>query len=141
MTVKDGVNLADGILIVDANGAEIESLSGNKYTTEGVISNDSGGKGNDSLWGGGRADTFIFCAGDGTDMIMDYDFNEGDLLQILDKNGVTTRNYSKASFDGDSLKLTAQGGGKIIFKNVTASSRFNINGDTYQITDDTLVKT
>ncbi|MBR0060631.1 MAG: calcium-binding protein, partial [Selenomonadaceae bacterium] len=99
-----------------------------------------GGKGNDNLWGGDGADTFIFRAGDGTDTINDYDFTEGDMLQILDKNGVTTRNFTKAKFDGDSLKLTIQGGGKINFENVTASSQFNINGETYHISDDTLTK-
>ena len=71
-----------------------------------------GGNGNDNLWGGDGADTFIFCAGDGTDKISDYDFAGGDLLQILDKNGMTERSFTKAKFDGDSLKLTIQGGGK-----------------------------
>ena len=99
-----------------------------------------GGKKNDVLWGGDGVDTFIFCAGDGTDTINDYDFTEGDLLQILDKNGVAERSFTKAKFDGDSLKLTIQGGGKIIFENVTASSQFNINGETYHISGDTLAK-
>ena len=99
-----------------------------------------GGKGNDNLWGEDGADTFIFRAGDGTDTIMDYDFAEGDMLQILDKNGVAEKSFNKAKFDGDSLKLTVQGGGKITFENVTASSQFNINGDTYHISDNTLTK-
>ena len=71
---------------------------------------------------------------------MDYDFSEGDMLQILDKNGVVTRDFTKSNFEGDSLKLTVQGGGKIIFENVAASSQFNINGDTYRISGNTLVK-
>ena len=99
-----------------------------------------GGKKNDVLWGGDGADTFIFCAGDGTDTINDYDFTGGDLLQILDKNGMTERSFTKAKFDGDSLKLTIQGGGKINFENVTASSQFKINGETYRISDDTLTR-
>ena len=105
-----------------------------------------GGKGNDVLWGGSPnenyndANTFVFWAGDGKDTIMDYNFAQGDMLQILDKNGVAERSYNKATFDGESLKLTVKGGGKINFENVTASSQFNINGETYRISENTLVK-
>ena len=105
-----------------------------------------GGKGNDVLWGGSpnesynNANTFVFWAGDGNDSIMDYNFAQGDMLQILDKNGVAERSYNKANFDGESLTLNVKGGGKINFENVTASSQFNINGETYRISENSLVK-
>ena len=96
-----------------------------------------GGKGNDSLWGGNGKDTFIFTAGSGTDKI--FDFDDNDLLQILNTDG-SDGSFTKAALSGSTLTLSVKGGGKVIFNDVTADSTFNINGDTYHVEGKTIVK-
>ena len=90
----------------------------------------NGGKGNDSLWGGEGKDTFVYKAGEGTDTIMDYNAEDGDLLQIIDKRG---RTISKGAvknwtFDDDNLILSIKGGGKLILAGVGKKSTINVNG-------------
>ena len=89
----------------------------------------SGGKGNDLLWGGDGADTFVYHTGDGTDTIMDYKFDDGDLLMILDKNdtAISEPINRVVSKNGD-LTLMLKGGGKLVLKDVEKSSTVNING-------------
>ena len=41
-----------------------------------------GGAGNDSLKGGKGADTFVYSAGEGKDVITDYNADEGDIIKI-----------------------------------------------------------
>ena len=96
-----------------------------------------GGKGNDTFTGGAGNDTFIYQAGTGKDFITDY--TAGDLLQILNKKG-DTGTFSKATFKDDTLTLAIQGGGKVILSGVDTSTDFNINGDSYYISDNTLTK-
>jgi hypothetical protein len=106
----------------------------------------NGGAGNDTLWGGKKNDTltggdgsdiFIYRAGDGNDVIADY--QSGDLLQIIDKKGNASP-FKKATFKDDTLTLKIKGGGKVIFDNVGASTEFNINGDSYHISGNSLDK-
>ena len=92
-----------------------------------------GGKGNDLLIGGDGIDTFIFQVGDGNDTITNYNFADGDMLKILDRKGEETGKFSKSVFSGSKLTLSIQGGGKVVFDGVTASSEFNINGTDYSI--------
>ena len=103
--------------------------------------NDSldGGMGNDSLWGGAGNDTltgdmgndtFIYRPNEGTDTITD--FTAGDMLQILKADGAQGT-FSNSSFSGSNLTLAIDGGGSVIFQNVTTSTSFNINGTTYSI--------
>ena len=94
-----------------------------------------GGKGNDTLWGGSDEDTFIYQAGSGTDYIMDYE--DGELLQILDKKGKAST-FKKAVFSEDTLTLTIKGGGKVIFSNVNTDTAFNINDKTYHVRGNTI---
>ncbi|MBR4905042.1 MAG: hypothetical protein IKZ53_10275 [Selenomonadaceae bacterium] len=94
-----------------------------------------GGKGNDSLWGNNGDDTFIYKEGEGKDTIFDY--QRGDLLMILDKKG-NVGTFSKAAFSNNTLTLTITGSDNVVFKNVDASTEFNINGTTYQISGKTL---
>ena len=105
----------------------------------GGAGNDTlwGGKKNDTLTGGDGNDTFIYQAGQGKDIITDY--AAGDMLQILDKR-CETGTFTDSTFTGNSLTLKIQGGGKVIFDNVAASSTFNINGANYHISDKTLTK-
>ena len=110
-------------------------LIGGKSKDElrGGDNNDTlnGGKGNDSLWGGDGADTFVYKAGEGTDTIMDYNYDDGDLLQILDKRGkeISKGAVKKWAFDGDDLTLSIKGGGKLILVGVGTSASVNINGN------------
>ena len=103
-----------------------------------------GGKGNDTLWGGSPnenyndADTFIFHAGDGNDRIMDYNFAEGDLLQILSKDGNRDTAFTSAFDDNGTLTLSVRSGGKIIL--TTDQTQFNINGTTYTRQGNTLAQ-
>lgn len=94
-----------------------------------------GGAGNDTLWGGKKSDTltggdgddvFIFQVGDGNDVITDY--SSGDMLQILNKKGTGFADYKKATFKDDTLTLAINGGGKVILKNISDVTAFNING-------------
>ena len=83
-----------------------------------------GGKGNDTLWGGSDdADTFIYRAGEGTDTIMDYNFDDGDLLQILDKSGkeISKGAIKKFAFNDNDLILSIKGGGKVVLANFTTA--------------------
>ena len=102
-------------------------------TLYGNAGDDSlwGGKGTDYLYGGDGNDVFIYKANEGTDYIMDY--ASGDMLKILDGT------FSKATFSSGTLNLTVNGGGKVVMKNVTASTDFNINGDSYKISNKKLV--
>ena len=89
-----------------------------------------GGKGDDSLWGGNGADTFIYSVGNGNDVI--GDFGNDDLLQIT---GDFTTAYDSAA---STIKFTV-GDGSITLKNFTATT-FNVNSDTYQISGNEFVK-
>ena len=54
------------------------------------------------------------------------------MLKILDADGSAGK-YKSSKFSGGNLTLTIQGGGKVIFKDVTSSDTFNINGTTHRI--------
>ncbi len=101
---------------------------------QGYTGNDTliGGLGNDSLWGGSGSDIFIYNSGDGKDMI--YNFDNSDMLQIT---GAWTAAYYNASdrvvFKVDSTYSA------IILENSSATT-FNVNGSTYRISGNTLVK-
>ena len=114
--------------------AEGNSLIGGKGkdSLNGGAGNDTlwGGKGNDVLWGGDGADTFVFRAGEGNDVINNYNFEDGDLLRILDKRGreISNNAIKKATFKGEDLTLSIKGGGKLILAGVGTSATINVNG-------------
>ncbi len=91
-----------------------------------------GGYGNDTLWGGTGADTFIYNPGEGKDVIRGFD--NTDMLQIT---GDWTATYYGGSgrvvFKVDSTYSA------IILENSTAAT-YNINGETYHISGNTLAK-
>ena len=136
---------ADGSLTkksvtLSGNDADNYLIGGKgKNSINGGKGNDTlwGGKGNDTLYGGSGDDIFIYRAGEGTDVIADY--QSGDMLQILTKKG-KEGTFKKATFKGDDLTLTINGGGKVIFKNVSDATTFNINGDSYYVSDKSLTK-
>lgn len=101
--------------------------------------NDSlwGGAGNDSLWGETGNDTFIYTANKGTEKIFDYE--AGDMLKILSADG-SYGSFKSSKYSGEDLTLSINGGGKIIFEDVVSSTKFNINGSSYNISGSKLIK-
>ena len=122
-------NAEDNLLV----GSKGEDKIYGKDKIYGNAGNDTlwGGKGNDSLWGGDGNDTFIFQAGTGKDTIFDY--TSGELLQILDIEGREGGSFRKSTFKNDTLTLTINDGGKVIFNGVDTSTSFNINGNSYRV--------
>ena len=90
-----------------------------------------GGAGNDTLYGRDGKDVFIYKPGESTDKIFDY--SSGDMLQILKSNGKSGGTFTNSSFKGGDLTLAINGGGTIIFDNVSKGDKFNINGKTYTL--------
>ena len=125
---------ADSKLVtIDASATEDAIITGNTKANKiyaGTNTTLTGGKGNDSLWGSDGVDTFIYVANTGTDKIFNYE--DGDLLQILKADGAEG-SFTKSTFSKKTLTLSIDGGGKVIFNNVTSSTAFNINGTAYHI--------
>ena len=164
-TSADKVTLASGVVVGDATartkairivgnsldnsilgGAGKDSLYGGKGADylAGDAGNDKilgqngddtlwGGVGNDTLTGGAGADTFLYNSGEGKDVITD--FGDDDFLQIT---GDWTATYS-ASKKTIAFKVGTTTSA-LTLKDVTASGTFNINGDAYRISGNTLVK-
>ena len=126
----------DTIYIYGKNNT-VYSGAGND-TLIGGAGDDSlwGGTGNDLIYGGDGDDIFIYKPNEGTDHIMDY--QSGDMLKILKTNGKEGGSFSKSSFSGNTLTLTINGGGNVIFDGVRAGDVFNINGKNYTIKGKTL---
>ena len=98
-----------------------------------------GGAGDDYLDGGGDADIFIYKPGEGTDTILDYYESDGDMLKILNKDGSEGGTFSDSGFVDNKLTLTISGGGKVVFDGGYFEN-ININGETYTVSDEKLVK-
>ena len=111
-----------------------DSLYGGKSNDVlyGGAGNDSlwGGAGDDKLYGGDGADTFIYTANEGKDTI--YDWESGDMLQILNSDG-SEGAFTNSTFKSGKLALSIDGGGRVVFSGVSKSDTFNINGTTYSI--------
>ena len=107
-----------------------DSLFGGKGADSlyGGAGNDTlwGGAGNDTLIGGAEADTFIYKPNEGNDVITDYSYDDGDILQILNTNG-TEASY-ESSFASNTLTLTIDGGGTLVLNNVNSGDKVNVNG-------------
>ncbi len=89
-----------------------------------------------SISGGDGNDTFIYKPGEGTDTIFDY--TSGDTLTILKSNGKSGGTFTDSAFSDGALTLTISGGGNVVFNNVSASDKFNINGKSYSISNSKL---
>ena len=111
--------------IFGGNGRDSIKNSGNNVSI-------SVGKGNDKLWGGENADIFFYSRGDGRDII--YGFDNADILQIT---GSFSTSYSENK--GEIAFKVGSTRNAIKLKDFTATS-FNINGETYKISGNTLSK-
>ena len=60
------------------------------------------------------------------------------MLQILNSDG-SQGSFTNSSFKNGKLTIAIDGGGHVIFQNVSASDTFNINGTTYSIRNEKLV--
>ncbi|MBQ3337912.1 MAG: hypothetical protein IJG80_10965, partial [Selenomonadaceae bacterium] len=89
-----------------------------------------GGAGDDTLTGGAGDDIFIYKPNEGKDYITD--FTADDMLQILNADG-SAGTFTNSSFKNSKLTLAIEGGGHVIFKGVSASDTFNINGTVHTI--------
>ncbi len=141
---KDSINNTGdrASILADAGNDYIYSSGNNSSILGGKgrdsIRNDgknvtiSGGKGNDKLWGGENSDIFIYGKGDGKDII--YGFDNADILQITGKfSGSYNAKKNEIAFQIGSTKKA------ITLKDFTATT-FNVNGDSYQISDSQFVK-
>ena len=124
------------------SGTGNDSLSGGAGNDKlnGGKGNDNlwGNAGNDSLWGDSGKDIFVYKPDNSTDKIMDYWYGEGDMLKILKSNGKEGGTFKSATFNGDTLTLAVDSGGAVIFDNVSAGDKININSKTYTISGKTL---
>ena len=87
---------------------DIENLSGSEYSDELTGNNLSniltGAGGDDTLFGGENADTFVFKTGDGDDTIGDFSSADGDLVDVSDYGFSSTADFSDFRFeDGDTI--------------------------------------
>lgn len=128
-------------------GAGKDTLKGNKGNDKlygqagadklyGGAGNDTlwGGAGNDILYGNSGKDVFVYKPGEGTDKIMDYWYDDSDMLKILKADGSEGGTFKSATFDGDStLTLAINGGGSVLFEEVSAGDKIKINSKTYTI--------
>lgn len=139
---KTSATLGSAVSNFDATGKDITEVTGNdkanKLYANSTDTTLTGGKGDDSLWGSDGVDTFVYMANTGTDKIFNYE--SGELLQIIKANGAAG-SFKNSTFANNNLTLAIDGGGKVVFQNVTSSTEFNINGTAYQIESARLSKT
>ena len=140
-------NSGSNVTIIGGAGNDsLNGYSGDDYL-DGGAGNDTllGGYGSDILWGGADNDTlygeggndiFIYKPGEGTDTIFDYE--SGDMLKILKKDGKEGGAFTKATFKNNTLTLKISGGGSVIFSGVSAGDQININGTAKTIKGSTL---
>ena len=84
------------------------------------------------MYGGDGEDTFIYNSGEGKDVI--YGFENDDMLQIKGDFSTSYNSSKKEIY----FKVGSTSNA-IALKNFTATS-FNINGETYHVSDKTLTK-
>ncbi|MBD0385925.1 MAG: calcium-binding protein [Nostoc sp. C3-bin3] len=104
-----GTNESDSIT-GDSQDNRLVGNAGND-TISGGLGNDTiiGGEGNDVLTGGFGADKFTFnSAKEGLDIIKDYNFAQGDVIEVS-KVGFGTTNVSDFSYDTSSGNLSFLG--------------------------------
>ena len=140
----------NGKLVTENGGKNVKIFGGagaDSIENSGANVTINGGAGNDeiinsgvnvSINGGDGKDTFIYKPGEGTDKI--FDFQNNDLLTIINKDGTEGGSFKSPKFSGGDLTLTIKGGDKVIFDGASNVDKFNINGTSYKISGSKLVK-
>jgi Ca2+-binding RTX toxin-like protein len=94
----------------------------------------TGGLGNDILTGGGGADTFVFNAGDGSDIITDFSPGSGAGHDVIQLNGFAFTSFSdiQAAMTqvGNDVYLALTSQDTLVFRNTTISS---LTSDDFQL--------
>ena len=92
-----------------------------------------GGAGNDSLWGNDGANTFVYNAGDGKDLITGFGENDSLIINDVDLDDIAISKTSTA------LVMNIDTNNTITFKKYVTDT-FNINGSAYEVKGNVLVK-
>ena len=136
ITLNNGVDKVITAIDKDGNNRIIGGTKDDKIKGDKGADTLQGGKGNDSLWGNDGADTFIYSNGDGKDII--YGFDNTDMLQIMDveaKNITGTVNTKGTEIYFKVGKTSSA----ITLKDFGKTTSFNVNGDSYKISNKKLV--
>ncbi len=73
-----------------------------------------GGRGNDKLYGGNGADTYVYHAGDGNDVIYNYDGRQEDILQLIGVGNIDRDDFTDGAGNNIILHI---GDNSITFNN------------------------
>ena len=107
----------------------IENLVGSAYDDElsgnGLVNVLDGAAGDDLLFGGGRADTFVFKTGSGDDTIGDFSSGEGDLIDVAAYGFATLADFEDFRFDGSDTIVQLDSNNSIIVSSVDLISALN----------------
>ena len=123
-SVKGSVTMTGGEYLIGGNGKD--SL-GNAATLWG-------GKGNDTLFEGG---TYIYHAGEGTDVIKDYAGTGEDLKFYGKGNSTATAKVKKGTFKNNDLSLAIEGGGTVILNGIGAfEGAITLSGESWYVSAD-----
>lgn len=106
-----------GTKVINATGNELDNvIKGN--TADNRI---TGGLGDDRMTGGDGADTFIFTAGSGYDIIADFKASQGDMLDL---NAYHAQATAVISQHGATTRIDLGGGNVVELHYVTANAEF-----------------
>lgn len=123
-------NAGNNLLFGDKGDDNLIGLQGNDIILGGV-GNDTlaGGSGNDTLAGYIGADTFVFSSPyDGSDIITDFNREEGDKVQISSSGfDIELDDYSRFSFDTNSNQVLFELTPSDLLPIVTLQSGANFN--------------
>ena len=130
---QTSATLGSAVKNFDASTADVTYITGNGKANQIIANSDGstlvGGRGTDSLWGSGGADTFLYTKGDGKDFI--YGFGDNDLLEISGLGTKVTGTFNRA---GDELTVKVGTTTVAVLKDFSATT-FNVTADgtNYQL--------
>lgn len=87
----------------------------------------AGGTGNDNLHGGDNADVFYFKSGDGFDYIDDFNFGDGDRIDVGEFGYTNTGDFTQFTFNGTDTFVEFDSGTTVTVANVDLTSLVNPN--------------
>jgi len=87
----------------------------------------AGGTGNDTLHGGNNADVFYFKSGDGFDYIDDFNFGDGDRIDVGEFGFSNTGDFTQFTYNGTDTFVEFESGTDVTVANVDLTSLANPN--------------